>query len=402
VSDLPAEVTSVQAALPRNASVAVDAAAPAVPEGATPVAATADHGTAPGETEAGESERSDAAAESPEDSSATPGFDRSTLQFAVPAAVASAVLGSVLGYLGVPALTAIHPSTVQSLELAGALFGGVMFGIMVIVLVATVRMIRTAAGQGDAAEAEKEDEENTAGREPSDTPFDFRADQRERHRMLIRLVPAILALAAVSYVLIDLSYPGVADTQRTTPLDRLGVGIGGLLAFFAVCLVGACVYAAWPARVYGPQKAPHLWVLLLKVAAYWLAMTPFSLFSLATIGLGIYQGVTGAWVAMTCLLIFGLACGAGSCYLLAGSGALRGVRLKTGGEVPARIRSSSWWRHFTRMLSIWATFVTIIAIACLVKADWSDFSGAIGTAVVSWLARVKAASGEMPEDVFTL
>jgi hypothetical protein len=143
-------------------------------------------------------------------------------------------------------------------------------------------------------------------------------------------------------------------------------------------------------------------VLLLRLAGYWLAMTPFSLFSLGAIGLGIYQGVEGAWVAMIFLLILGCACGVACCYLLAGSGALRGERLKAGGEVPEWVRTTAWWRHFKRMLSIWATFATVIAIVYLIKADWSDFSGAIGTALVSWLAPAKAGSGEMPEDVFTM
>jgi hypothetical protein len=359
-------------------------------------------GTGTGETEAGERAADDDTAESPKDSGATPGFDRSTLRIAVPGVVASAALGSTLGYLAAPALTTTHPSTTQSFELAGALFGGVVFVVMVIVLVMTVRAISTAAGQGAAAEAEKDNDEDTEKKEPSKTPYDFKADQRDRHRTLIWLIPATLALAAVSYVLIDASYPGFADTQRTTPLDRFGIGVGGLVAFFVVLFIGICVYAAWPARVYGPKKAPQLWMLLLKLAGYWLAMTPFSLFSLGAIGLGIYQGVSGGWISMIFLLIFGLACGVGCCYLLAGSGALRGERLKTGGEVPERVRSSSWWRHFKRMLSIWATFVTVVAIAYLVKAAWGDFTEAIGAALVSWLARAKAGSGEMPEDAFSM
>jgi hypothetical protein len=165
-----------------------------------------------------------------------------------------------------------------------------------------------------------------------------------------------------------------------------------------------CVIAAWPAGIYGPKKKPHLRVLLLRLAGYWLAMTPFSLFSLSAIGLGIYQGVNGGWGAMIFLLIFGFACGVACCYLLAGSGALRGARLKAGGEVPERIRVTTWWRHFKRMLSIWATFVTVIAIAYLIKADWSDFSDATGTALVSWLAFAKARTGNMPEreDVFPM
>ena len=330
------------------------------------------------------------------------GWDRSTLRIGLGVGVASAVVASVLGYLCAPALTTTHPSTVQALELAGALFGGVVFVIMVIVSAQSVRAIRTASLPASASEAEKHAEDHKEEKKPEETPYDFLTDQRERHRMLIWLVPITLALGGVGYVLIELSYPGVADTQRTTPLDRFGIGIGGFLALLAAILLVACVIAAWQAGVYGPKKEPHLWVLLLRLAGYWLAMTPFSLFSLAAIGLGIDQGLDGAWVAMLFLLIFGFACGIACCYLLAGSGALRGVRLKAGGEVPERVRTTSWWRHFKRMLSIWATFATVIAIVYLIKADWSDFWGAIGTALVSWLARAKAGTGEMPEDVFTM
>ncbi len=143
-------------------------------------------------------------------------------------------------------------------------------------------------------------------------------------------------------------------------------------------------------------------MLLLRLAGCWLAMTPFSLFSLGAIGLGIYQGLDGAWVAMIFLLTFGFACGAACCYLLAGSGALRGVPLKAGGKVPEWVRTTSWWRHFKRMLSIWATFATVVAIGYLIKADWGGFSDAIGAAVVAWLARAKAGTGEIPEDAFTM
>lgn len=337
-----------------------------------------------------------------EDSGKREGWDRSTLRIGLIGGVASAAVASVLGYLCASALTTTHPSTVQALELAGALVGGALFVIMVIVSVQSVRAIRTASLPGSASEAAKDAEDDKDEKELAETPYDFATDQRERHRMLIWLVPITLALGAVGYVLIKLSYPGIADTQRTTPLDRLGIGTGGFFAFLAVILLIPCVAAAWPAGVYGPKKEPHLWVLLLKLAGYWLAMTPFSLFSLGAIGLGIYQGVDGAWVAMIILLILGFACGVACCYLLAGSGALRGERLKAGGEVPEWVRTTAWWRHFKRMLSIWATFVTVIAIVYLIKADWSDFSGAAGTALVSWLARGKAGTGEMPEDVFTM
>ena len=344
-------------------------------------------------------------AEESADSGKREGWDRSTLLIGLIAGVASAVVASVLGYLCAPALTTTHPSTVQALGLAGALFGGAMFVVMVIVSVQSVRAIRTASLPGSASEAEQDagdDKDDKDEKEPEETPYDFVTDQRERHRMLIWLVPVTLALGAVGYVLIKLSYPGIADTQRTTPLDRLGIGVGGFLALLAVILLIPCVTAAWPAGVYGPKKEPHLWVLLLRLAGCWLAMTPFSLFSLGAIGLGIYQGLDGAWVAMIFLLTFGFACGAACCYLLAGSGALRGVRLKAGGKVPEWVRTTSWWRHFKRMLSIWATFATVVAIVYLIKADWSGFSDAIGTAVVSWLARAKAGTGEIPEDAFTM
>jgi hypothetical protein len=354
------------------------------------------------EAEAPEAEDAEEQAKESEDSGKREGWDRSTLRIGLIVGVASAVVTSVLGYLGASALTTTHPSTVQALELAGAVFGGAMFGIMVIVSVQSVRAIRTASWPGSASEAEKHAEDDKDEKEPEETPYDFVIDQRERHQMLIWLVPITLALGAVGYVLIKLSYPGIADTHRTTPLDRLGIGIGGFLALLAAILLIPCVIAAWPAGVYGPKNKPHLWVLLLRLAGYWLAMTPFSLFSLGAIGLGIYQGLDGAWAAMIFLLIFGFACGVACCYLLAGSGALRGVRLKAGGEVPERVRATSWWRHFKRMLSIWATFATVIAIVYLIKADWSDFRDAIGAALVSWFARAKAGTGEMPEDVFTM
>ena len=330
------------------------------------------------------------------------GWDRSTLRIGLIVGAASAVVASVLGYLCAPALTTTHPSTVQAFGLAGALIGGALFVIMVIVSVQSVRAIRTAALPGNASAAEKQAEDDKDEKEPEETPYDFVTDQRERHRTLISLVPITLAAGAVGYVLIKLSYPGIADTKRTTPLDRAGIGTGGFLALLAAVLLIFCVSAAWPSGVYGPKKRPHLWVLLLRLAGYWLAMTPFSLFSLGAIGLGIYQGLDGAWVAMIFLLIFGFACGVACCYLLAGSGALRGVRLKAGGEVPEWVRATSWWRHFKLMLSIWATFVTVIAIVHLIKADWTDFSDAIVAALASWLARAKAGAGEMPEERFTM
>ncbi len=193
-------------------------------------------------------------AEESADSGKREGWDRSTLLIGLTAGVASAVVASVLGYLCAPALTTTHPLTIQALGLAGALFGGAMFVVMVIVSVQSVRAIRTASRPGSASEAGQDagDDKDEAGgdkdeKEPEETPYDFVTDQRERHRMLIWLVPVTLALGAAGYVLIKLSYPGIADTQRTTPLDRLGIGVGGFLALLAVILLIPCVTAAWPA-----------------------------------------------------------------------------------------------------------------------------------------------------------
>lgn len=313
-------------------------------------------------------------------------------------AVASAALGSCLGYLAWPVLTATHPSTLQAFELAGALIGGLLF-VSLLLFAIPAAPTKPATGQEEIAEEGKGNKEE-AEKEPTEAPYDFRSDQRLRHRALIWAVPVTLALAAVSYVLIDLSYPGVAASQRTTPLDRLGFGIGGFLALLTVGLVGGCVYAAWPARVYGPKKAPHPWVLPLKLTGYWLAITPFSLFSLGAIGLGIYQGLDGAWGAMIFLLIFGLLCGAGCSFLLAGSGALRGEELEEGEEVSARLRRSAWWGHFKIMLTIWALAITVMALVYLFQADWSDFADVAGGACVSWFARYQAGAGKMPKSVF--
>ncbi len=133
---------------------------------------------------------SPAAASTPEpeaNSSAPPakreGWDRSTLRIGLIVGAASAVVASVLGYLCAPALTTTHPSTVQAFGLAGALIGGAVFVIMVIVSVQSVRAIRTAALPGNASAAEKQAEDDKDEKEPEETPYDFVTDQRERHRI---------------------------------------------------------------------------------------------------------------------------------------------------------------------------------------------------------------------------
>ena len=76
--------------------------------------------------EAPDGEDAEEQAKESEDSGKREGWDRSTLRIGLTGGGASAVVASVLGYLCAPALTTTHPSTVQALELAGALFGGVI------------------------------------------------------------------------------------------------------------------------------------------------------------------------------------------------------------------------------------------------------------------------------------
>jgi hypothetical protein len=319
------------------------------------------------------------------------------LLWSLPGAVASAALGSYCGYVGLPGLTTAKTSNIQAFALCGMIFGFIALVLMALFSFAAFAPDEPAAGHKDAVRVRKE-----VKTEPEVIPYDFRADQRQRHRALIPAVPVTLALAAVSYLLINLSYPGIVAAQRTTPLDRLGIGAGGLLAFFTVLLVGGSFYLAWPARVYGPKRRPPPWVLPLKLAGYWLAMLPFSLFSLGAIGVGIYEGVNGSWVKLIIGLAIGLAFGAACCFLLAGSGALQGEELKPGGEVSEKVRKSSWWRHFRRMLTLWALFVTVATVGFAIQRDWSDSADSFTTACASWFARYKAGSGEMPEKTFEL
>ena len=263
------------------------------------------------------------------------------------AGVASAVVASVLGYLCAPALTTTHPSTLQALGLAGALFGGAMFVVMVIVSVQSVRAIRTASRPGSASEAEQDagDDKDEAGgdkdeKEPEDTPYDFATRP---------------AGTAPDADLAGSGHPGARrgwlcpdkaqlSRHRRHPADDAARPVGdrgGRVPRLARSHPSHPLRHRRLAGVYGPKKEPHLWVLLLRLAGCWLAMTPFSLFSLGAIGLGIYQGLDGAWVAMIFLLTFGFACGVACCYLLAGSGALRGVPLKAGG----RFQNGSAPRH---------------------------------------------------------
>jgi len=323
------------------------------------------------------------------------GIDRKDGLWALAIAVACAALGSFCGYLAKPlSPSPSHTGLVQGLELSGMLFFGVLFVVMVIICVHGFRPARPAFGQKEAAEeAEK--------KELQETPYDFRADQRDRHRTLIWAVPVTLAIAAVGALVGYLGFPGVSDPHQSFA-GKLAAGGAGFLGLLTLCLVGGCIYAAWPARVYGPKRKLPTGVLALKLIGFWLAMFPFSLFCLIAIAAGTYQGVEGAWVKMIIMLIVGLVFGAACCFLLAGSGALRGEELKPGGEVSEAVRKSSWWHHFLLMLTLWALFVTGVAMVFAVRADWSDFADAFGTAIASWVARIKAGSGEMPEEEFQL
>lgn len=316
--------------------------------------------------------------------------DRRMLLWAVPGALASAALGSYLGYLCSPHLS--HPSIVQDLEICGMVIGGCCLIFMLICCAMAFAPARPAAGQEEAAE---EDEK----KEPTETPYDFRANRRARHRALIWAVPVTLAFAALGSVLEYLGYPGIYAAHQSVG-DNLELGFGGLVSFGAIFLIGGCAYAAWPARVFGPKRAPQPWVLPLKLIGYWLAMLPFSLFSLAALAGGIDEGVNGAWLRMIILLIIAFVFGAACCFLLAGSGALQGEELKPGGEVSGKVRQSSWWRHFKTMLTLWALLLTVVAMVSAVQRDWSNCTDFGGAAVGSWLARLKAAGGEMPEETF--
>jgi hypothetical protein len=366
VSELPAEAASAEVELAETATAEAGAAAA-------------------GQAEEGSAE--EGSAEAP----GTQHNDRKMLLWAVPAALASAALGSYLGYLVAPHFT--HPSLVQDLEIVGMITGGTCF---LVLLFLCVMALRPAAPAAEHKEAAEEDEEKG----PEETPYDFRDDQRGRHRALIWVVPVTLALAAMGSFLFYLGYPGIYAAHQS-PLDNLEIGSGGFLSLIALFFVGACVYAAWPARVYGPKRELPVWALVLKLIGFWLAMLPFSGFSLLATAVGIYQGVNGAWVKMIVLLIIGLVFGAACCFLLAGSGVLQGEKLKPGGGVSEGVRKSSWWRHFRRMLTLWALFVTVVAVALAIQREWGDCADATGTAFASWIARLKAAGGEMPEDAFS-
>ncbi len=328
------------------------------------------------------------------DARAHHGTDRQLLLWGVPGAIALLALGSYLGYLAKPlSPSPSHTGLIQGLELSGALFCGVLLVCLLILYVQEVRPAKPAAEQKEAAEEDKE------AKEPEETPYDFRADQRQRHRTLIWAVPVTLVIAAVGAVFGYLGIPGVSNPHQSFA-GKLAVGCTGLLGLFTLGFVGLCFYPAWPAPVYGPKRAPRPWVLPLKLAGCWLAMFPFSLFSLGAIGIGIYQGVNGAWVKMIVLLTIGLMFGVACCFLLAGSGALRGEQLKPGGEVPKSVRKTKWWGRFRLMLTLWALLMTAVAIAFAVQGSWDNCADFGGTALGSWIARLKAGSGEMPQETF--
>jgi hypothetical protein len=115
-----------------------------------------------------------------------------------------------------------------------------------------------------------------------------------------------------------------------------------------------------------------------------------------------YWGSQGAWWKAAISALGGAGFGALGCLLLADSGALRDEEIKPGEEVPEAVRNSAWWRHFKLALTLWALFITGTAVYCGVRGDSNEFWLALATSFCSWVARLLAAAGVMPEDLFKL
>jgi hypothetical protein len=308
---------------------------------------------------------------------------------AVLAIAAVVAVGSFLGYLIKPlSPMPSHPGMIYGLEFSGAL-------ICLVAVVGLVVIVVKAATEAKPAAELKEAKE----KKPESTPFDFRADQRERHRALIWVVPLTLALAAIGALLGNFGFPSMGGPHPSIAADLAGTG-AAFAGLFTLAFAAGSAYLAWPARVYGPTRAPRPWALPLKAVGSWLAITPFSVFCLGGVGFASYEGVIGNWGNMIVLLIFGLLCGAGGGFLLAGSGAVQGEQLEEGEEVSERVRRSVWWSHFKVMLTIWALALTVMALVYLVETDWADFWDITGGACAAWFACYQAAAGKMPRKFF--
>jgi hypothetical protein len=262
------------------------------------------------------------------------------------------------------------------------------------------------AGPAQAPDAHDQAEENAEpepGLQKGETRYSFADLNALRHRMLLWAVPATLALAGLGAVLGYISVPAFSRSTQSV-LDRLEFGGMTIAGIFAITGILICGAAAWPAETYGPKQASKplpLWLALLRLAGFWLAMFPFSFISLLLVGVGIDAAVNGSWGQAAIRLAIGIAFGAGASVLLAGSGVAVGAHLKPGGKVPASIRSSRWWRHVLWMLALWALLLTCLALVDGVQGKWGDFFETLVAALGSWVALAIAVAGDMPEDAFS-
>jgi hypothetical protein len=251
-----------------------------------------------------------------------------------------------------------------------------------------------------AAEAGPQDEPDP----PQEHPYSFIDDQRSRHAMLLWAIPATLGCAALSSYLWYLELPVISKAHPSV-LDNLRDGVAGFLGLMVILGLIICGVAAWPAPLYGPERRRRPtpgWLIIVRVIGYWLATFPISGMCLLLLAVSVYWGLHGAWWKLAITAVAGLAFGGMGCLLLADSGELRGEELKPGEEVSERVQKSAWWRHFKLALSLWAWFITGVAVYCGVQGGWSEFWLFLAGAFGSWLARLLAAAGVMPEELFKL
>lgn len=249
------------------------------------------------------------------------------------------------------------------------------------------------------------DEDGTAEQiedESGETPYSFADEQVSRHKMLLWAVPGTFAIAAVGSYFGYIAVPGLSANHPSV-VDNLEAGAMVLAGLATIVGVIVCFAAAWPSPLYGPETEPKpmpLWLAILRIIGCWLAMLPFSGICLLLVGGGVDAAVNGDWTKAIIVIVIGLIFGAGACILLAGSGALRGEEIKTGGQLPEAVRKSTWWRRFKVMLTLWALFITGVAIFYGVKGQWGDFWETMAAAFGSWVARLIAATDAMPEETF--
>lgn len=241
-----------------------------------------------------------------------------------------------------------------------------------------------------------------------ETSYSYSGFLASQRRSLLWAITITIAAAALGVYLGYLSVPTAlrdgSSKSGAADLARLGF-MGTTFAGFIV-LTGliACGALAWPKPGYGPKREPKplpLWLGLLRLAALWLAMLPFSGLCLLLVSYGILAAVDDQGAQAAIRVVLGLGFGFVAFVLLAGSGVAAGADIKPGGKVPDKVRKSKWWRHFLWILALWATLLTVGAIIFGVQGKWSDFGDSLTTAVGSWIALAVASGGEMPEDALS-